>query len=34
MMALPEEAGIEPITAFAIDNWQAIVGRDRLQWGH
>jgi Uma2 family endonuclease len=32
-MALPEEAGIEPDYCFYIDNWQAIVGRDRLQWG-
>jgi len=32
-MALPELGGIEPDYCFYIDNWQAIVGRDRLQWG-
>ena len=25
--------GIEPDYCFYIDNWQAVVGRDRLQWG-
>lgn len=30
---LPEEGGIEPDYCFYIDNWQAVVGRDRLQWG-
>lgn len=29
---LPEEGGIEPDYCFYIDNWQAVVGRDRLQW--
>lgn len=32
-MELPEEGGIEPDYCFYIDNWQAVVGRDRLQWG-
>jgi Uma2 family endonuclease len=32
-MDLPEEGGIEPDYCFYIDNWQAAVGRDRLQWG-
>lgn len=32
-MALPEVGGIEPDYCFYIDNWQAVVGRDRLQWG-
>jgi len=32
-MSLPEESGIEPDYCFYIDNWQAAVGRDRLQWG-
>ncbi|QYO65030.1 Uma2 family endonuclease [Leptolyngbya sp. 7M] len=32
-MELPEEGGIEPDYCFYIDNWQAAVGRDRLQWG-
>ncbi|MBD0334980.1 MAG: Uma2 family endonuclease [Cyanobacteria bacterium Co-bin13] len=31
-MELPEEGGIEPDYCFYIDNWQAAVGRDRLQW--
>lgn len=30
---LPEQGGIEPDYCFYIDNWQAVVGRDRLQWG-
>ncbi len=32
-MELPEEGGIEPDYCFYIDNWQAVVGRDQLQWG-
>ncbi len=32
-MELPEAGGIEPDYCFYIDNWQAAVGRDRLQWG-
>ncbi len=32
-MQLPEQGGIEPDYCFYIDNWQAVVGRDRLQWG-
>lgn len=32
-MELPEEGGIEPDYCFYIDNWQAVVGKDRLQWG-
>lgn len=32
-MELPESGGIEPDYCFYIDNWQAVVGRDRLQWG-
>jgi Uma2 family endonuclease len=31
-MKLPERAGIEPDYCFYIDNWQAAVGRDRLDW--
>lgn len=31
-MELPEQGGIEPDYCFYIDNWQAVVGRDRLQW--
>jgi Uma2 family endonuclease len=31
-MQLPEQGGIEPDYCFYIDNWQAAVGRDRLNW--
>ena len=31
-MKLPERAGIEPDYCFYIDNWQAVLGRDRLDW--
>lgn len=31
-MRLPERSGIEPDYCFYIDNWQAAVGRDRLDW--
>ncbi|KYC36885.1 hypothetical protein WA1_45330 [Scytonema hofmannii PCC 7110] len=31
-MQLPSESGIEPDYCFYIDNWQAVVGRDRLDW--
>jgi Uma2 family endonuclease len=30
---LPELRGIEPDYCFYINNWQAVVGQDRLQWG-
>ncbi len=29
---LPEVGGIEPDYCFYIDNWQAVVGKDRLDW--
>ncbi|BAC91141.1 Uma2 family endonuclease [Gloeobacter violaceus] len=32
-MELPEQGGIEPDYCFYIDNWQGVVGRDRLNWG-
>ncbi len=32
-MDLPEERGIEPDYCFYIDNWSAVVGQDRIQWG-
>lgn len=32
-MELPEAGGIESDYCFYIDNWQAVVGRDRLEWG-
>ncbi|NES94419.1 MAG: Uma2 family endonuclease [Desertifilum sp. SIO1I2] len=31
-MEIPEEGGIEPDYYFYIDNWQAAVGKDRLNW--
>jgi len=33
-MDLPEETGIEPDYCFYIDNWQASVGKDRIDWRH
>ncbi len=32
-MELPEAGGIEPDYCFYINNWQAVVGKDRLNWG-
>jgi Uma2 family endonuclease len=31
-MELPEVSGIEPDYCFYIDNWPAIVGKDRIDW--
>jgi len=31
-MDLPEDRGIEPDYCFYIDNWAAVVGKDRIQW--
>ena len=31
-MQLPEESGIEPDYCFYIDHWQAISGKDRIDW--
>jgi Uma2 family endonuclease len=31
-MELPEENGIEPDYCFYIDNWQAALGKDRIDW--
>ena len=31
-MELPDAGGIEPDYCFYIDNWQAAVGKDRLNW--
>lgn len=31
-MDIPEERGIEPDYCFYIDNWQAAVGKDRIDW--
>jgi Uma2 family endonuclease len=32
-MELPEEGGIEPDYCFYIDNWAAVAGKDRINWG-
>ena len=32
MMELPEVSGVEPDYCFYIDNWQAVVGKDRIDW--
>jgi Uma2 family endonuclease len=32
-MDLPEERGIEPDYCFYIDNWAAVAGKDRINWG-
>lgn len=31
-MDIPEKGGIEPDYCFYIDNWQAVVGKERLNW--
>ncbi|MCC5634950.1 Uma2 family endonuclease [Nostoc sp. CHAB 5844] len=31
-MTLPEESGIEPDYCFYIDNWQAVLGKKRIDW--
>ncbi len=31
-MELPEVGGIEPDYCFYIDNWQAAMGKDRIDW--
>ncbi len=31
-MELPQEHGIEPDYCFYINNWQAAVGKDRINW--
>ncbi|NJL86684.1 MAG: Uma2 family endonuclease [Leptolyngbyaceae cyanobacterium SM1_1_3] len=32
-LELPEQGGIEPDYCFYIENWPAVAGRTRLQWG-
>jgi Uma2 family endonuclease len=32
-LQLPEESGIEPDYCFYIENWEAIAGKDRINWG-
>ncbi|NJM47420.1 MAG: Uma2 family endonuclease [Alkalinema sp. RU_4_3] len=31
-MTIPEESGIEPDFCFYINNWQAISGKQRIDW--
>jgi len=31
-MNIPKAGGIEPDYCFYIDNWQAVVGKDRIDW--
>lgn len=31
-MELPEVGGIEPDYCFYINNWQAVIGKDRINW--
>lgn len=31
-MELPEVGGIEPDYCFYINNWQAVIGKDRIDW--
>lgn len=31
-MSLPEESGIEPDYCFYIDNWEAVLGKKRIDW--
>ena len=31
-MSIPKAGGIEPDYCFYIDNWQAAVGFDRIDW--
>ncbi|NJN30859.1 MAG: Uma2 family endonuclease [Synechococcales cyanobacterium RM1_1_8] len=31
-MDLPEESGIEPDYCFYIDNWEAVSGKERIDW--
>lgn len=32
IMELPEESGIEPDYCFYIDNWEAVSGKERINW--
>ncbi len=31
-LELPDHGGIEPDYCFYIDNWQAVMGKDRINW--
>lgn len=33
ILELPEQSGIEPDYCFYIENWAAIAGKDRINWG-
>lgn len=33
-MELPEESGIEPDYCFYIDHWQAVSGKERIDWAN
>lgn len=33
-MELPEESGIEPDYCFYIDHWQAVSGKERIDWSN
>ncbi|MEH2060344.1 MAG: Uma2 family endonuclease [Nostoc sp.] len=33
-MELPQESGIEPDYCFYIDNWQAVSGKERIDWSN
>jgi Uma2 family endonuclease len=33
-MNLPEESGIEPDYCFYIDHWEAVSGKERIDWQH
>lgn len=33
-MELPDESGIEPDYCFYIDHWQAVSGKNRIDWQH
>jgi len=32
MMEVPQESGIEPEYCFYIDNWEAVSGKERIDW--
>jgi Uma2 family endonuclease len=32
-MEIPEESGIEPDYCFYIENWAAVAGKNRINWG-
>ena len=32
-MTLPEKSGIEPDYCFYVDSWEAVAGKNRIEWG-